>query len=199
MLKEQLPFYILMKLIEVRLLPVLPDNRARELSKEIANAIVEETQGHNLTEGSELVCENVVEFIPLSCRSDAALLDLITGATVSLDCNKLDAAGELVSRLNPYLPAGIELRFTTDTFPNPALDAPAERAAQREVDSQVDSDDAVIKMEYLRSTRTQRFAIETTVEKGSELVCQTISVNTVVKTGDDVFVQTKNFKNGAQI
>lgn len=191
MLKEQLPFYILMKLIEVRLLPVLPDNRARELSKEIANAIVEETQGHNLTE--------VVESIPLSCHSDVALLELVTGKTVSVDCDKLDAAGELVFRLNSQLPAGIELRFMTDRYPNLALNAIAERAAEREINSQVDSDDAVIKMEYLRSTRTQRFAIETTVEKGSELVCQTISVNTVVKTGDDVFVQTKNFKNGAQI
>lgn len=137
--------------------------------------------------------------IPLGCWSNESLLKVATGKVVSFEYNQLDAARELVFRLNSSMPEGIELRFTTDTFPNPALDAPAERAAQREVDSQVDSDDAVIKMEYLRSTRTQRFAIETTVEKGSELVCQTISVNTVVKTGDDVFVQTKNFKNGAQI
>lgn len=153
----------------------------------------------NLENPTFSMMEPTSDPIPLGCWSNESLLEVATGKVVSLEYSQLDAAGELVFRLNSSMPEGVELRFMTDRHPYPALDAPAERAAQREVDSQVDSDDAVIKMEYLRSTRTQRFAIETTVEKGSELVCQTISVNTVVKTGDDVFIQTKNFKNGAQI
>ena len=84
----------------------------------------------NLENPTFSMMEPTSDPIPLGCWSNESLLKVATGKVVSLEYSQLDAAGELVFRLNSSMPEGVELRFATDTFPNPALDAPAERAAE---------------------------------------------------------------------
>lgn len=85
----------------------------------------------NLENPTFSMMEPTSDPIPLQCWCNESLLKVATGKVVSLECSQLDAAGELVFRLNSSMPEGVELRFMTDRHPYPALDAPAERKKER--------------------------------------------------------------------
>lgn len=113
------------------------------IGQNLADEIAKESIRYSCVELEEFVQpvepieQGTSEPIPLGCWSNVSLLEVVTGQAVSADYGQLDAAGELVFRLNASLPEGISLRFNTDTYPNPPLDAPAERAVQGMTKQQV--------------------------------------------------------------
>ena len=78
----------------------------------------------NLENQTFSMMEPTSDPIPLGCWSNESLLKVATGKVVSFEYNQLDAAGELVFRLNSSMPEGVSLKF--DTSP-----APAERKKER--------------------------------------------------------------------
>lgn len=111
-----------------------------DIANQIVNRIADEAADDVLEgRGERVYLENQTfsmmeptsDPIPLGCWSNESLLKVATGKVVSLEYSQLDAAGELVFRLNSSMPEGVELRFMTDRHPYPALDAPAERKKER--------------------------------------------------------------------